>query len=383
MKNVLFIETSTGFGGSGKYLLELLKRIDSIQFNPTVIFSGKGLNIKKIKELGIRCEHIDLSFPQIQQSALSYVYQLFWLVFLVTPKVFCIWGVIRKQKINVVYLNNEILSHIPCIIAAKMGGCKVICHNHGLRKLTTIERNFVKHIDWFICVSQASYESIRMNIGKKPATVVYNGLDMNDYCLEKIQIDPGINALKKSRRLVGIFGRIVEWKGHLTFIRAAAKIFEKFPDTVFVITGDDLSPQKFFLNQVKKEISNLKLNDHFIFTGWREKTSSVVYGLDVVVHPSILPEPFGLSVIEAMALGKAVVASSLGAIPEIIDDGQDGLLFNSKDADDLAEKIVQLISDDELRKSLGRRARLKVQNNFTIDRNVQEIQFLLEKVSTL
>jgi len=381
VKNVLFIETSTGFGGSAKYLLELLKRIDPLQFNPTVIFSGEGSNIRKIKALGIPCERIGLSFPEIKPPILSYAYQLFWLIFILLPKAFLIWMKIRKHRVKIVYLNNEILSHIPAILAAKMGNCKIICHNHGLRKLTFLERQLAEDIDWFVCVSQASYEAIRKNIEKKPATVVYNGLDMKDYRLEKIKIDQGFNTLKKTRWLIGIFGRIVEWKGHTTFIYAAVKVLKKFPHTVFVIIGDDLSPQKFFLNQLKKEISSLKLDDYFIFTGWREETNSLVYGLDVVVHPSILPEPFGLSVIEAMALEKAVVASRLGAILEIINDGEDGLLFKSQDADDLAQKIIQLISDDELRRILGQRARLKVQNNFTMDRNVKEIQSILEKVT--
>ena len=381
MKNVLFIETSSGFGGSGKYLLELLKRLDPAQFNAAVIFSAEGSNIRKIKELRIPCERIHLSFPHIRKSVLSYAYQIFWLIFLLVPKSFLIWKVIVKRKIKIVYLNNEILTHIPSILAAKTAGCKIICHNHGLRELTFLERQLSAYVDWFVCVSQASSDAIKGSVGTRPVTIVHNGLDLNDYPLEKIEIDAGIQALKKTRRLIGIFGRIVERKGHVTFVHAAAKVFQKFPDTVFIVTGDDLNPQKVFLNQLKKEISRFNLDDHFIFTGWREEIISVLYGLDVVVQPSILPESFGLSVIEAMALERAVVASRLGATPEIIDDGQDGLLFNAADDDDLAQKIIQLISDDELRKTLGQRARLKVQNKFTIDRNVKKVQFLLETVS--
>ena len=106
---------------------------------------------------------------------------------------------------------------------------------------------------------------------------------------------------------------------------------------------------------------------------------STIRGLDVVVHPSIEPEPFGLTIIEAMALERSVVASRLGAIPEIITDQKDGLLFEASHVEDLAQKIIFLLSTDELRTTLGKQAREKVKEQFSIQKNVKEIESILSR----
>src|SRR3989338_5792458 len=120
---------------------------------------------------------------------LNYLYLFYWLIFRVLPNVFRIAAIIKKDTIDIVYLNNELLSHLPSIIAARLCGKKVICHNHGLRKLTFIERKLITYVDLFVCVSNATFEAIKEDVSNKPVKVVYNGLDMQDFDLGKIALD--------------------------------------------------------------------------------------------------------------------------------------------------------------------------------------------------
>ncbi|HAH21477.1 MAG: hypothetical protein A2Y00_03605 [Omnitrophica WOR_2 bacterium GWF2_43_52] len=374
---VLFIETGSGFGGSAKYLYELTSRINKENFEPYVIYSGYGPNIKKVIELGIPARRINLFLEDKHNILLNYLYLFYWLIFRVLPNIFRIAAIIKKTALDIVYLNNELLSHLPSIIAAKLCGKKVICHNHGLRQLTFIERKLITYVDLFVCVSNATLEAIKEDVSNKPAKVVYNGLDTQDFDLGKIALDSKIEALKKTKKLVGIYGRIVEWKGHSVFVEAAAGVLQDFPDTLFLVIGDDLTPRKNFLKEVKRRVKELGIENSFVFTGWQEDTKPMVLGLDIVVHPSIKPEPFGLAVIEAMALERPVVASRLGALPEIIDDTVDGILFEPNNPQDLAQKIKLLLADDSQRQKIGKAARIKVANNFSIDKNIRSIESLL------
>jgi glycosyltransferase involved in cell wall biosynthesis len=381
-KRILFIETGSGYGGTGKYLFELLKRLDCKIFEPYVIYSSQAPNIEKIRELGISTQKIALNFQPIDYPILKYLHLLLLMLFVVFPNALRVLSVVKKNKIDLVYLNNEIHSHFSSIIAAKIAARPVICHNHGLRGLTSLERIFARWIDHFICVSGATYEAMIKDVIGRPIEVVYNGLDIKDYDLEHMVLDEQIKDLRQKGPLVGIFGRIVEWKGHLNFVRAAAILVQQNTDLIFVIVGNDFSEKKIFLEKIRAEICALGIQDRVIFLGWKENVREVIYGIDIIVHPSIQPEPFGLAIIEAMALQRPIVASRLGAIPEIIDDEEDGFLFKSDSIEDLAEKIMCLYKNSEMRKIFGVKGRLKIAEKFDIKTNIHKIEKIIyEEVS--
>ena len=378
MKRILFVETGSGFGGSAKYLYELLSRLDKGRFESYVIYSGDGSYLQKIKTKGIPCHQLKLSLASPRRPIISYLYLFFWFIFSAFPNAIRIFSFIKRNKIDLIYLNNELLTHFPSIIAGKFSGAKIVCHNHGLRQLTFLEKRFVPFVDLFICVSEASRAAIKDAIGGKPIKVVLNGLDIRDYDLNAIILAAEIQKIKQKNKIVGMVGRIVEWKGHENFVEAAARVLKLNKNVFFILVGDDLNQDKVFLNRLKNRISDLGIGNNFIFTGWKEDIRPYVFGFDVYVHPSIEPEPFGLTVIEAMALGKPVVASRLGALSEIIEDGKDGYLYEPKNTDHMVEKISRLLLDEQLRQTLGQHAREKVAASFTIENNVQQVQEIID-----
>ena len=168
-------------------------------------------------------------------------------------------------------------------------------------------------------------------------------------------------------------GRIVPDKGVHVLIEAFKKILLQVPNTKLVIAGSS-----FFEGAVKtdyqKEIASLAkpINDAIIFTGYipHEKLKYLYAAVDVIAFPSLWQEPFGLVVIEAMASGTSLVASKVGGIPEIIDPNVDGILVEAGDQVMLAEKIIFLLSNPDLKKKMEQKARNKVLSKFTHDHKV-------------
>jgi len=373
--NVLFIETGSGYGGTGKYLYEMMCHLNREKISAHVIYAGKGNYIAKAKQLGLPMKQMNLTYQVTGLPVLSYLHMAFWFFTSALPNSIRIAREIRSKNIQIVYLNNEILSHIPSIIAAVRTGRKIVCHNHGLRRLTFIERLCAHYIDLIICVSHATAKVTKDCLPREQRIeVVHNGLDIQAYNVESMSGDPLLNEQRQDHFLVGIFGRIVAWKGHECFIEAAKYVLEKNNRVTFVIIGDDVTEQKTFLNKLKQDIVKLRLNDKIIFTGWQQDVMNFVASLDVVVQPSVLPEPFGFTVIESMALGKAVIGSRMGALPELIEEGKDGLLFDPGNAQDLAEKILFLLERAELRAEIGVRARKKISECFRLERTVRNVE---------
>ena len=168
--------------------------------------------------------------------------------------------------------------------------------------------------------------------------------------------------------LVGSFGRLQRWKGQDIFVSAAARVAGLRPNSRFVVVGGSvfgLEPEYF--EELKREAARNGLSDRLRFTGFRKDVARLMAACDIVCHTSRVPEPFGLVIIEAMALGRPVIATIGGGPSEIIADASDGLLVPREDVDALAAATVSLIDAPERRKQIGDRGRQLVRDRFSID----------------
>jgi glycosyltransferase involved in cell wall biosynthesis len=152
--------------------------------------------------------------------------------------------------------------------------------------------------------------------------------------------------------LIGIVGRLQRWKGIHVLVEAMPKVLQKYPDAHCVVVGGkhDLEPDyQVFL---AKQVIELGLGDRIIMTGLQQNIPEWVQAMDIFVHASD-NEPFGIVTIEAMALGKPVVAAASGGPTEIITDGENGLLAPYGDADTLASAILYYLDNPEFAGSIG------------------------------
>ena len=159
---------------------------------------------------------------------------------------------------------------------------------------------------------------------------------------------------------VGIVGRIAPWKGQHVFLEAFSGAFPHGRELA-VVVGAPLfrESEEAYARHLHDLASDLGLDDRVEFRGFREDVESELARLDILVHASVIPEPFGQVVIEGMGFGLPVVAASAGGPTEVIEEGVNGLLYQPGDVEALARLLRTLASDRELRRRLGRAAREK------------------------
>ncbi len=155
------------------------------------------------------------------------------------------------------------------------------------------------------------------------------------------------------------------------------------PEARFLIVGDVIyqtEGHETYKKDLKVLCSDLGLQEKVIFTGFRDDIPDIIAALDVVLHTSSQPEPFGRVLIEAMAMGKPVVATNLGGVPEVVKDGETGLLVPPKEPDALAEASIKLLKDKQFASWLGANGLKHVRANFDAHSHVERIEALYERL---
>ena len=173
----------------------------------------------------------------------------------------------------------------------------------------------------------------------------------------------------------GMVGVLRSWKGHRYFIEAVPGISWRIPGALFYIVGD--GPQR---ENIKKMIGDLSLGDRVIMAGHREDIPEVMASLDVVVQPSYASEGVPQSILQAMAMGKPVVASDTGAIKEVVVDGVSGFLVEPRNPGMLAEKVIELYENPGLRMEFGKNGRRLVEERYSFDDMLDKVESLYGKI---
>jgi glycosyltransferase involved in cell wall biosynthesis len=244
-----------------------------------------------------------------------------------------------------------------------------IVTNHGKRvgmKLSVYNRLnifFMKKADRIVAVSQSlADEMTKKGISSTKIVVIDNGIN-----LQRFANLPKNNDLRKSfglngnNTIIGTVGSLTEEKGHVYFIEAARQVIDKNPECRFLIVGDGIQRQ--FL---EKKTADLGLTDKVIFTGSRKDVPEILPTLDAFVLPS-LKEGLPMALLEAMASKVPVIATSVGAIPKVIEHGINGMLIPPKNSDVIAEAINTMLSDGNSAKEMAQRGFEKVRDHFSAD----------------
>jgi glycosyltransferase involved in cell wall biosynthesis len=276
----------------------------------------------------------------------------------------------RRLGIDLVHTNNNLFGQLPAIIAARLASVPVICHLHDQLPLTWVERKAVPLADLYLVLNSQARDLYSRWIPRTKLEIVPNGLLL-------AAPEPGLRSSEReaaSAPSVGVVGRLIEWKGQETLVRAFPRVRSRFPAAHLYVIGDDPSGSGDYPARLQGLVAHLGLSDAVTFTGWLDDPAPMLARMDAAVCPSLAPEPFGLVMLEAMALGVPVVASRHGGPVDIIEEGRDGLLFRPGDVEDLAEKIVSLLEDPALSRRLAEAAMTKVRTQYTMEALVSQIQ---------
>jgi glycosyltransferase involved in cell wall biosynthesis len=279
-----------------------------------------------------------------------------------------------KYRVKIVHAHGYMSAFYSFFIAKLLGVKKLIWHFQSIpdeyfmvtRRLLFLRMMFRLSSDVIACSKAVADVLInQFKLGSDKLSVIYNGInDPNNYKKEKVHI---IN--KEFSPCLGMTARFDGKKGHDVAVKAVKLLSSKYPDVGIIFSGD--GPNK---PAIEELVAAEKCQSRVIFTGLVEK--GVLFGMygkfDLMVLPSIM-EAVPISIMEAMMLGVPVVASSVGGIPEIIDDGVNGLLVPPNDAGSLAQRIAWLWENPQEKKKIIENARIKA-TRFTLDRSLSEIE---------
>lgn len=257
----------------------------------------------------------------------------------------------RKKRVEVLHANNFAMEPLW---AARLLGIPIVSHLHGFLYLPverSRRRNF-RHVNAFVSISRAVTESaVKAGVDQSRIHEIPNFVE---------RMPEASPPPMPSQLAIGIFGRVTHWKGQKEFLRAVMQVLPDFRSLRVYIIGDASDGDPRYLDECRKIAESSPYADRIEFTGLVTDVAAYYRKCTVVVHASIEPEPFGMVVIEAMAEARPVVASVLGAPPEIIQDGVEGYLVDPRDPGAMAGRIIELLGNPTLATEMGIRAHRKV-----------------------
>jgi glycosyltransferase involved in cell wall biosynthesis len=223
-----------------------------------------------------------------------------------------------------------------------------------------------------VAVSEAVAKDARLVLPNTHIDVVYNATDLDRFSPQAIageRLDElaGLSPTTPETIRVVLVATYARWKGHDVFLRAAAAAMHHLPSLRFYIVGGPIyrtGGSQFTRKELDAQMTHLGLGERVGFVPFQADPSAVYQSADVIVHASTRPEPFGLTVIEAMACGKPVIVSQAGGAAELFTPNVDGIGVPPGDADQLAAAMVKLAGDSDLRGQLGANARRTVEQRF-------------------
>ncbi len=282
---------------------------------------------------------------------------------------------VREQKIEIVHAH--LARDYPLASLAVRRYAQLVITRHVLFPLSRFHSLTLRRVARVIAVSEAVARTLRSQriFDERKIRVIHNGINLKRFehaRAETAQREAVRERLRAShgRMLVGTVGSLLPLKGHEEFVRAAALIAARRDDVDFVIIGDDEARNREHRAQLERLIAELNLAPRVRLMHWPDDLAPFYAALDLYVSPS-RTEAFGLSIAEAMACGRAVVATATEGAQEIIEDGANGLIVPLGDVEKIAAAISALLENEAGRNRLGTRAREHVYENFSLERMIE------------
>lgn len=272
----------------------------------------------------------------------------------------------RDRQIDLVHAHVARDYPLAVLAASRAGGVPLVITRHVLFRLSTIQKLTLRRVARVIAVSQAVASRLRAQrlFDRDKIVLVYNGIDIDRFPPRSIRAQG-----TSGRMRVGMIGHLAPIKGQEELVRAAAIVCEARDDVDFIIAGEDKAPQKAYQQRLEKLVEELGVTQHVRLVGWVDKVEDLLATLDLFVSPA-RSEPFGLTIVEAMAAGVPVIATMSEGAREIIEGDQTGTLVPIGDVEALAGAISALLSDPQARDRLGANARRVVGERFSLARMV-------------
>jgi glycosyltransferase involved in cell wall biosynthesis len=394
---VVYLNASGQLGGAERCLLELLAGVRAAQPSWVLhlVTAADGPLVKRANDLGVgtTVETFPVPLARLGDSSAgrgasqasfgaAMVVRLAQASTSVRSYHVALARTLRQLRPDLAHSNGNKMHLLSSWAAPK--GVPVVWHVHdylgGRPVMRTLLRRSVSRCAAAITNSRSVGANLRTVCGARlPIHPIHCAVDLEEFsptgpatdldaCTPGARGDTGIIR-------IGLVATLAWWKGHETFLRALALLPRSLPVRGYVIGGPiyETEGSQSTLESLRQLATTLGIADRVVFTGFLSDTAAAMRALDVVVHASTRPEPFGLVIAEAMACARAVIVSQAGGAEEISREGEDSLGHAPGDVAALAASMIRLATDASLRSALGVRARVAAEERFGRARLIREL----------
>ena len=265
---------------------------------------------------------------------------------------------IRRHRIEILHLANGFLPP-EALVAARLTGVHSIAHLRGFfpGHRASADRRYRTAPSLVIGDSHSvsdSYTSADLPV-KAPTFTLYEVVDVGRFgeCADARGAVRARWGIEEEAVLVGIFGRVVRWKGQREYVLAMIEAMNRDPRLRGVIVGDSSDGTSEYMSEVKSLIASSGHAERFVLAGYVEQVEPLYWATDIVVHASTEPEPCGMVIMEAMAARRPVIAADAGGPRELVRDGVDGRLTTPGQVDELRDAILEIAADPRVAARMG------------------------------
>lgn len=385
---IAYLNPCGQLGGAEISLLDLLAGIRAAEpaWRLHLVVSENGPLVESAQELGVQVEV--LPFPRALArwgDSGSRPFAL-WQAFKAMPGTAFYLARLRQAltaiKPDIVHTNGFKMHILG--VWARPKGTPVIWHIRDYVSSRPLMKRLLRLHASRCAVAIGNSKSVARDIqqvcGPQPdAVCVYNAVNLAQYSPDGPRADldslSGMPLAEAGIVRVGLIATLAHWKGHAVFLRALAHLPAHLNYRAYVIGGAIYQTGKSqqTLDELRALAMQLGIADRIGFTGFVSKPADAMRALDIIVHASTQPEPFGRVIAEGMACGRAVICSAAGGALELVADGQDALTHEPGNYMALADRIAKLAQDADLRARLGKAGRATAERRFEVSRLAQEV----------
>ncbi len=341
------------YGGPQARIAAVAEKLKEKGIETVVVFPEKDTDVfyRKLAEKGIRTRRLSLHRLTRQTSHLVRYFVFF------VPEVFSLFRLFRKGDFDLIHMNGSY--QIKSAIAGKIAGVPVVWHLNDTSTLPAIKKAFVLAArycaDGFIVAGKRVYDYyIRGSVlDRKPFVEIHAPVNTDVFDPDAVERDERISSREGIKILT--VANINPLKGLEFFIDMAHYLSLKYRNLSFFVGGAVYDSQKSYYESLIEQAESRNLSN-VVFLGRLDDVASALKSADICVFASI-SEASPTSVWEAMAMGKAVVATDVGSVSQYVEDGRSGFIVPTRDAESLAGRVELLINDPVLRERMGREAR--------------------------
>lgn len=381
--NVFFIERASDgtVGGSHTCLYNLVKSLDRKKYKVWVGFYQVNSYFEKLKNIGVNVILLNRNVLVDGNALIRKARNWYGLIYKPRNE---LSNIILQNNIDLVVLNNTVAGGDDVVQSCSKLNIPIIAYERGYTEFRRSDILLSNKVHASIAVSAA----IKANLVKQKYSantrVIYDGIPIDNAVIcdaefknDELKKDIGI---PNNGIVIGIVGNIREWKGQEYFVKAFMALGRKYSNLYGLVIGGYGTEDREYVDFIKSLSNGSDVGKRLIYLGFRDDVPELLNLMDVFIHASINPEPFGMVILEAMHSKVAVIATNFGGPVESLDNGNCGILVPPRDVNAIIDGVEKYLKDSIFRKEMIERAHKRVIETFDFRRTVNMVDDLFQEV---